>query len=93
MQKVLNFEEFLNEDKSSEYLNPEALAAAVAEAHPELTKLKGKEREDKAFEFAHKMMTDAKVSKTAIGNLISGAADEDWPSDYINALSDILDKK
>lgn len=76
------------------YEDPYTLAKAVAQAHPELQRFALEDRKmfhKAAFKYANEMMTADGISRVAIGNLISGAADEDWPSDYITALGKELD--
>ena len=76
------------------YEDPYTLAKAVAQAHPELQRFALEDRKmfhKAAFKYANEMMTADGISRVAIGNLISGAADEDWPSDYISALGKELE--
>ena len=76
------------------YEDPYTLAKAVAQAHPELQRFALEDRKmfhKAAFKYANEMMTADGISRVAIGNLISGVADEDWPSDYITALGKELD--
>ena len=76
------------------YEDPYTLAKAVAQAHPELQRFALEDRKmfhKAAFKYANEMMTADGISRVAIGNLISGVADEDWPSDYISALGKELD--
>ena len=81
-------------NEGSGYEDPYTLAKAVAQAHPELQRFALEDRKmfhKAAFKYANEMMTTDGIARVAIGNLISGVADEDWPSDYITALGKELD--
>jgi len=77
----------------TQYQDSKTLAKAVAGKYPELQKLASQDRkmfERAAFKYAVELMKSAGLSSTVRTNLINGYADEDWPSDFISALGNIL---
>lgn len=76
--------------KKPNYQDPYYLATAVADAHPELKKLKSGDVvtfQRAALNYAAELMKAGGESDTVQINLINGYADEDWPSDFITALN------
>jgi hypothetical protein len=77
----------------TQYQDPNTLAKAIASKYPELQKLALEDKkmfEEAAFKYAVELMKSAGLSSTVRTNLINGYADEDWPSDFISALGNIL---
>jgi hypothetical protein len=76
------------------FRSPIELAKAVANKHgQELKQLKDqgyKVFEPAAIKYGGQTMKDSGMEMVVIKNLLYGYADEDWPSDYINELSNLL---
>jgi hypothetical protein len=91
---ILKSKRIISENKvDTQYQDPDTLAKAIASKYPELQKLALEDKkmfEEAAFKYAVKLMKSAGLSSTVRTNLINGYSDEDWPSDFISALSDAL---
>jgi hypothetical protein len=88
-------ENYINETEDSyvKYRNPQIMAQAIAdEFGDELKALPSKERQKLALTYAYRKFLESGHPKAKIiaQNLVGGYADEDWPSDYISTLYDIL---
>lgn len=82
-------------DMTEEKLNvqsPEEVAKFVASKHPELALKLGAEKESEALKHAYQEILKASGEVVA-RNLINGLSNEDWPSDYLQALKGMLGKK
>ncbi len=82
-------------DMTEEKLNvqsPEEVAKFVAAKHPELALKLGAEKESEALKHAYQEILKASGEVVAT-NLINGLSNEDWPSDYLQALKGMLGKK
>jgi len=81
-------------ESSTLFRSPIELAKAVANKHgQELKQLKDqgyKVFEPAAIKYGGQTMKDSGMEMVVIKNLLYGYADEDWPSDYINELSNLL---
>ena len=83
----------ISENEDVNFRSPQVLAQIVAdEFGDELRSLSGKEKQDMALSRAYEKILASGHPKAKIiaRNLVWGYADEDWPSDYISALYDIL---
>lgn len=72
--------------------SPEEVAKHVAAKHPELALKLGAEKENEALKHAYQEILKASGEVVA-RNLINGLSNEDWPSDYLQALKGMLGKK
>ena len=82
------------QESSTLFRSPIELAKAVANKHgQELKQLKDqgyKVFEPAAIKYGGQTMKDSGMEMVVIKNLLYGYADEDWPSDYIDELSNLL---
>lgn len=82
------------QESSTLFRNPIELAKAVANKHgQELKQLKDqgyKVFEPAAINYGGQTMKDSGMEMVVIKNLLYGYADEDWPSEYIDELSNLL---
>lgn len=93
MYKNQDFPGGLSENENVNFRSPQVLAQIVAnEFGDELKALSDKEKQDMALSRAYEKILASGHPKAKIiaRNLVWGYADEDWPSDYISALYDIL---